>query len=32
MDGAAPSRRFDSARVFKDAGLAALVAFGLLLR
>jgi branched-chain amino acid transport system permease protein len=31
MDGAEPSRRFDSARVFKDAGLAALVAFGLLL-
>jgi branched-chain amino acid transport system permease protein len=31
MDGSAPSRRFDTVRACKDAGLTTLVAFGLLL-
>ncbi len=31
MDGAAPSRRFDTVGAFKDAGFTTLIAFGLLL-
>ncbi len=31
MDGSAPSRRFDTVRACKDAGLTTLIAFGLLL-